>query len=157
VGSLMLSPGADRYQGQRNIKRGEGDSEVPLRHRYVLELHLAGKTSKEIQQLTHYAYSTIYKILASDDIVTLRQQLMTYYDSTFELLFPDVIKAVREGLEATEMKDRLQAAKLWLKAHGRVAAPKEDKGDTYNITAEDVVFQILSMSEGRKVEAAGNG
>lgn len=162
MGSVLVPVEVDRYAGARHPRRDEGEetAKVTLRHRFVLELHLAGhlpmKGSEEkpsIHELTDYSPAMIHRILASEGIVALRQQVMSYYDQEFETLFPDVIQAVREGLDATEMKDRLSAAKLWLKAHGRAAGSSSKEAGDINITAEDVVVQILNMAEGRRVEA----
>ena len=162
--SLMLSPTTDHYNQNRHLKRNEGGSgsDVSLRHRFVLELHLAGhlptknKPGKSsIHELTDYSPAMIHRILANPDVQALRQQIMYYYDQEFESLFPDVIEAVSDGLVTDDMSQRLSAAKLWLKAHGR--AQPQAQGGNVNITAEDVVVQILNMANTRQEEVRSNG
>ena len=134
----------DRFNQARIPTRKEVN---PVSHRYrmVLDLHLSGHKVNEIQELTGYAESTIYDILSKDEVVALRQQIMNVYDKEFEMLFPQVIQSIRLGLNPSQdLKDQLSAAKLWLKAHGKGGVKVEKGGDTYNLTAEDVVFQILN-------------
>jgi len=134
----------DRFNQARVPTRKEVN---PVSHRYrmVLDLHLSGHKVNEIQELTGYAESTIYDILSKDEVVALRQQIMNVYDKEFEMLFPQVIQSIRLGLNPSQdLKDQLSAAKLWLKAHGKGGVKVEKGGDTYNLTAEDVVFQILN-------------
>jgi hypothetical protein len=162
----MLSPTTDRYDQHRHLKRNEGNSgaDVSLRHRFVLELHLAGhlptknKPGKaSIHELTDYSPAMIHRILALPDVQALRQQIMYYYDQEFEALFPDVIEAVRDGLVVEAgTTSRLDAARLWLKAHGR-STPSPSGGGNVNITAEDVVVQILNMANTRQEEVRSNG
>jgi hypothetical protein len=71
---------------------------------------------------------------------------MSYYDQEFEALFPDVIQAVREGLVSDDMSHRLDAAKTWLKAHGKFSGDAKQV-QQINLTAEDIVFNILNQRE----------
>lgn len=145
VASLMLSASPDAYQGRRHLKRSETRPVLP-RHRFVLELHLAGKSVQEICELSQYSPAMVYRILESEDVIALRQQIMSYYDQEFEALFPDVIQAVREGLVADDMSHRLDAAKTWLKAHGKFSSESKPI-QQFNLTAEDVVFNILNQRQ----------
>lgn len=148
--SLMTSQSEERYSGRRRLKCSDVHP-LKARHRFVLELHLAGHQvgqstveKPSISELSGFAPATVYAILKRDDIHALRQQIMRLYDLEFEALFPDVIQTIREGMEpGKEMKDRIAASKLWLKAHGRPGAAVG--GSTINVTAEDVVFQILNQ------------
>lgn len=145
VASLMLSSRPDSYQVRRHLKRSETRPVLP-RHRFVLELHLAGRSVSEICELSSYSPAMVYRILESEDVISLRQQIMSFYDQEFETLFPDVIQAVKDGLLSEDMSHRLDAAKTWLKAHGKFS------GDTkqvqqINLTAEDIVFNILNQRQ----------
>lgn len=144
--SLMLSQAPDGYQARRHLKRSETRPVLP-RHRFVLELHLAGHKVKEIQDLSGYSESTIYDILQSKDVNSLRQQIMSYYDQEFESLFPDVIQAVKDGLGSQVISERLSAATTWLKAHGKLSGEKIQQNVQVNLTAEDIVFNILNQRQ----------
>lgn len=140
--ALTAAMAAGRYQVRRPLKKSDINP-VPHRWRYVLELHLAGTKVAEISELTGYAPPTIYRILNEDDIVILKQQIMRHYDSEFETLFPEVIRAIKNGLADPEKY--LEAAKVWLKAHGKLDSNRDlNARQTINVTAEDVVFQILN-------------
>lgn len=142
--SLLVGRGSDSYQARRHLKRSEVRPVLP-RHRFVLELHLAGKKPREIEDLTGYSQAMIYRILASEEMVTLRQQIMFYYDQEFETLFPDVIEAVKSGLVSDDLSLRLDAAKIWLKAHGKLSDSNHQSGQQVNLTAEDIVINILNQ------------
>jgi hypothetical protein len=144
MSSILLSSQAEAPQ-QKVTRRTY--SKVRPRHRYVLELHLAGKKVKEIQNLTGYANSTIYNILASPEVASLRQQIMKVYDLEFEALYSKVIEAIEDGLDEEDIWMRLQAAKLWLKAHGKGSALQPPPTAQFNITAEDVVVQLLQQAK----------
>ena len=166
--SLIQSNTSDRYQAARPVTKRDVKG-IPARWRFVLELHLAGhqvtrdtvtqKVDEEgiltnvvqkhsIQELTGYAPSTIYKILSSAEVEEMKQQVMKYYDSEFETLYPEVVDAVRRGLKSGDKY--LDAAKLYLKAFGKGGKSKDGSGTTLNLTAEDVVFNILNQPAGSK-------
>lgn len=117
---------------------------VPVSHKYqyVLALHLAGKTVKEIEALTKYRPSTIYKILKLPNVEALRQQLLDHTSKEFEALYDKTVDAIRCGLDSMDPKIRLEAADKWLKAHGKYG---KSEGTQVNITAEDIVMNILNQ------------
>lgn len=88
-------------------------------------------------------------------MVSEKQQIMKHYDSEFEALYSRVINVVRENLEHTDdPKVRNDAAKIWLKAHGKFQADTVREGDT-NISAERVVFQILNQAKEERKQLNG--
>jgi len=93
-----------------------------------------------IRELTGYADSTIYAILASDEIKALKQQIMSYYDEEFKALYPEVIEAIRTGLDSEDKY--LDAAKIYLKEFGKSQAGGKTE---IHLTAEDIVFNILNQ------------
>jgi predicted transcriptional regulator len=115
---------------------------IPSRYYYVLALHLKGSTLEEISELSGYAVQTIQRILKSDDVITVRQQILATTQDEFEALFNDVVIAIRDALKYGEIDQKLQAAEKWLKAHGKY---QPSSSQTINLTAEDVVFQILNQ------------
>ena len=159
--SLMISDTPDNFRVRRNIKKKDTDCNgtVIPRHRMVLELHMAGHSINEtvgdkpsICELSGYTVPSVYRILASKEVNGLRQQIMRVYDQEFESIFPDIIQVVKDGIKPQEeIKDRMTAAKLWLKAHGRSNGSGSGSGSgsnsVINVTAEDVVFQILNRGE----------
>ncbi len=132
---------SDRYAMRRHFTRKETDP-VSHRHQYVLALHLAGKKVSEIEQLTNYRPPTIYKILSQPNVIALRQQLLNHTEKEFEALFGKTVDAIREGLGCGDLKIQLEAADKWLKAHGKY---QKSEGTQVNITAEDIVMNILNQ------------
>jgi hypothetical protein len=92
---------------------------------------------------TGYKEPTVYKILSDEGVIALRQQIMKHYDKEFEAQYLKVVDAVGTCLDPTKPDEiKLKAAKLWGEFHKRF---DKDKGDTtVNITAEDIVFQIMN-------------
>lgn len=133
---------------------------VAPRHRYVLELHLAGYKlyDKEmssgsikpgITTLTGYKASTIYNILNSEGIAQLRQQIVKNLDSEFEAQYGRVVDAIGSCLEEGKPDEvKLKAAKLWGDYFKRFQ--KVEVNQTLNVTAEDVVFQIMNNNNYEK-------
>ena len=128
---------------------------VRPKHRFVLELHLTGysvqdKVKKDgsvepgICTLTGYTPQTVYGILNSEAVNSLRQQINLHLDKEFDAQYQKVIKAVSDALDESKPDaTRLQGARLWGEFHKRfnkdVGTPQQ-----FNITAEDVVFQIMN-------------
>jgi len=115
---------------------------IPHRYYFVLSLHLAGKTTDEISELTSYTPQTIYGILAKEEVIAVRQQLLRATSDEFEALFGQIVDKVRELLQSTDDGTVLRAIEIWMKAHGKYT-PTSTGG--MNITAEDVVVQILNQ------------
>jgi len=148
--SLLESTQPDRYAVRRHLRRDE-KAPVSHRHQYVLALHLAGKKVGEIEQITKYRPATIYAILSSPNVLALRQQLLHHTSKEFEALFPQVVDAIREALQSPDLKIALEGSDKWLKAHGKYA---KSEGTQVQITAEDVVFNILNQNQ-TQINAAG--
>lgn len=162
-GSILVSSTPDRYNQDRHLTRQDHNpASISWRWRQVLELHLAGLSAREISDQTGYALSTIYGILASDEVTQLKQQIMSYYDSRFEALFPEVIQTVSDALASDDLNKRLEAAKVWLKAHGKFSDAQRPSLQV-NLTAEDVAIQILSQARNSQKDSqkeslgGGNG
>ena len=165
--SLLLPAAPDRYQQSRKVTRRDVHG-VPPRWRFVLELHLAGHLpckckmksiveegelkqivdKPSIQEITGYAPATIYYILTREEVIALKQQVMSYYDEEFKMLYPEVIDAIRRGLNSSDKY--VDAAKVYLREFGTQKGQGSSKGSV-NFTAEDMVFQILVQRQG------GNG
>ena len=122
-----------------------------ISHRYynVLALHLAGKSRGEISELTGYAEATISQILAKKEVIQVRQQLLNATQQEFEALFEEVVKVVKEKLKSPNEGIQMQAVNTWLKAHGKLLPSNQQ----INISAEDVVFQILNQPGSKSNEA----
>ena len=142
--SLLTSSSMDRYSAGRGIHAG--DQDVPWKWRWVLELTLSGHTRDEVLELTNLSTATYYRILADERIRAIKQQMLIGLDARFEALYSKVVDAIEDGLDpGNDKRLRLMAARMYLNEMGRGHSAKKGKeGDTYNITAEDVVFQILN-------------
>jgi len=138
----------------RHLGHLAGD--VTHRHRLVLTLWMTKAPMEEILKVTGYSHpNSIYRILHREDVQALRQQMLSNLDLEFENLYSSVIEAVQTGLESGDAKIRLEAAKVWLKEFSR-AQPSNGKGEQdspsnplagANISAEHIVFQILSQAK----------
>lgn len=115
---------------------------IPLAWRRVVELHLQGLSNAQIAALTDYTVNSVYRILHHKDVIQVRQQLLDGVQQEFEALFSKTVNVIRNGLDDADPNVNLSAADKWLKANGKY---KGDKGTVINnITAEDVVMQILN-------------
>ena len=149
--SILSSSTPDRYQARRHLKLTD-KTPIPLKYHNVLSLHLAGKpvgnldVPGSICQLTGYKPPTIYKILKDDRVCQIRQQLLEHTQTEFEALYPVVVNSLRKDLLSEQPDRENRARDQWLRAAGKYA---NDKGNTtLNVTAEDVVFQILQQGQG---------
>ncbi len=115
---------------------------IPDRWKYVVVLHLSGKKRAEIAELTGYAPQVVGVILANERSVAYRQQLLSETQQDFEAIFSQVVDTIRDMVQpGRDDGVRLQAAQMWLKAHGKFL-PQHDEREK-DLTAEDVVAHIL--------------
>jgi hypothetical protein len=144
--AVLQSSSLDNFSKQRKTKfvEGKAASRLSLRDRQIIELHLCGKRARQISEICGVGVVTVYRVLASEEGISHKQQIMQYYDNRFEVLYGDVIDTIEDGLLSEDMTIRLQAADKWLKAHGKFAPKVSDS--QVNITAEDIVFNILNQS-----------
>lgn len=138
--SVMVSPGMT--MAKQNKPRT-----LSFRQREVIELSLT-LPPPEVAELTGYSLSGVHRILNTDEAIAHKQQIFDLYDDTFKALYPKAIEAIKKGLESSDEKVKLSAAQVWLKAHGKFV-PDNGNGDT-NITAEQVVVQILNEARGKQ-------
>jgi len=142
MSSVLMSRSPDRYQARRSLKRSDHNPIDP-KYFYIMSLRMAGTPVTEISELTGLSTPRIYGILNDERCVQIRQQILSNTQDEFENLFAKVVQAVREGLDNGDVGTKLEASKIWLKAHGKYT--KEET--SLNVTAEDVVIQILNMKE----------
>lgn len=138
--SIMTSRTPDRYQSRRTLKQSDVNPIDP-KYFYMVSLHMSGTPVSEISEITGTSIPRIYAILKDERCVQIRQQILKNTQEEFENLFERVVLAVKEGLDHNDIGTKLDASKIWLKAHGKYT--KEE--GSINITAEDVVFNILNM------------
>ncbi len=138
MNAITVSSG---YEGRnRPVKKSDYEP-LPLRWKVVLDLFLAGTKVKEICKCTGYSPSFVYKILNEERTLQVKQFLLAQTQEEFSALFDKVVDVVKEKLDDPEKK--LEAAALWLKANGKLGR-EAGSSTTVNVTAEDVVMQILS-------------
>lgn len=133
--------GLGNGSSSKQFKPQKNQKGISHKHYEVLALHLSGSTTKEISAITSLTPVSIYRILKSEDIVALRQQILAGIGDEFEVLFADVVNTIRELLNSSKESIRLEACEKWLKAHNKYGQSK----NTIQVTAEDVVFQILNQ------------
>lgn len=149
--SILTSRTPDRYQGRRHLKLTD-KTPIPLRYHKVLALHLAGKPVKEICELVSYKESTIYAILQDPRVCQIRQQLLNHTQVEFEALYGRVVDTLRGDLFSGVPEREHKARDQWFRASGKYT-PEKSAGDI-NITAEDIVFNILNQNKPLEVESA---
>jgi hypothetical protein len=139
--SILVS---DTGQGVYQVKRKRDKVRpVSARWKFVLSLHLSGAKAEEIRSITGYSLVSISKILNHPGVVFLRQQIMSDLDKEFEAQYRKVVAAVDSSLEPGKPDViKLQGAKLWGDYHKKFQ--KVEVNQTLNVTAEDVVFQIMN-------------
>lgn len=138
--ALTVSAQPSNYLAQRRVKRNDYEP-LPLQWKVVLDYRLAGKKVSEIRALTGLSVPFIYRILSDERTLQVKQFLLNQTQEEFSCLFEDVVKVVKDKLKDKEKQ--LEAASLWLKANGKIG---KDAQTTVNVTAEDVVMQILNGS-----------
>lgn len=126
---------------------------VPLRWKQVLDLHLSGRRPAEIMALTGYSPAMYYRILASPQVLALRQRMMEGFQKDFEALWPKVIDNIRDQLDDPDAKIQIAAQHQFFKATGRFAPPKSDEVE--KTTASDVVKQLLAQQVNVTVNIGG--
>lgn len=151
--SVLTSSGTDRYAAARQITRKDYEP-IPHRWYFVLSLRLAGHSptldkpdKPSIRTLTGYSQASIHRILNEPDVIQARQQILEQYDREFEDMYALVVEGVRKHLESDSLSEVREGAKIWLQEFGKVSKMKQG-GDTYHVTAEDVVFNMLKVVRG---------
>jgi predicted transcriptional regulator len=106
--------------------------------------HLAGKTAEEIAELTGYHPLTVYGILRKDEVINLRQEMLSGVQMEFEALYAKAVEVLKRKLESSEEAIQMQAVNTFFREKGRLEGGNQQQ---FNITAEDVVIQILNQAK----------
>lgn len=139
----LLQDNCNVIRNKRKVKRNEL---IPIPHRWfeVVSLHLAGKSTKEISEITGYSVGTLYGILKNERTQAVRQQLLSVYQDEFEALFEKVIGNIRTQLDAKDTKTQQVAQQQWLNAEKKFKIVRGGNGD--GETAEDLVAKLLNVN-----------
>jgi len=137
--AITVSP---RFEDAKRPTKKSDYEPLPLRWKVVLDLRIAGVKVPEICRRTGYSPAFVYRILADERTLQAKQFLLEQTQEEFSCLFEKVVDAVRQNLADPEKQ--LEAANLWLKANGKF---KDSAKLNVNVTAEDVVMQILNMED----------
>lgn len=142
---ITLAPtNQGRYESRSNKL-----AKLPISQRWmtVLSYHLAGKSADQISNLTGYSVGTVRVILANPKVNEMRQLLLQSTQEEFEALFDKITNKIREMLD--EKDSVVDAIKLWIQMHGRGNNNNKQTTTTTinNVTAEDIVFNILNNPE----------
>jgi hypothetical protein len=73
----------------------------------------------------------------------VRQQLLEHTQTEFEALYPKVVDSLRKDLLSEQPDRENRARDQWLRAAGKYS--QDHTTPQINVTAEDVVFQILNQ------------
>lgn len=139
---ITMSPNGDAKFAATPSIATKRVNPIPLIWHKVVALHLAGKTIDEIAEEVDYNRMSISRILRDPRVEQVRQMLMEDIQRDFDSLYSTVVKNLREQLASKDTTVQQAAQNQWFKAAGKFA-PKTS-GITNNITAEDVVVQILN-------------
>lgn len=138
--SLMLS---SRYSDPGRMTKKSDYEPLPLKWKVVLDYRLAGVKVPEICRRTGYSPSFVYRILSDERTLLAKQFLLEQTQQEFSVLFEKVVDVIK--LKLADPEKQLEAANLWLKANGKF---KDNAASLHvNVTAEDVVMQILSQED----------
>jgi predicted transcriptional regulator len=122
-------------------------------HKFMVEMHIAGFTNKEIAEQLGCTPTTVSHVILSPLGQEFIARRIAGLDNEFLGLYSDVIQAVRDGLNTQDISTRLVAADKWLKAHGKYS-PKSD--GTAKLTAEDVIAKLLQRTNNVTIVQANN-
>ena len=111
-------------------------------HRKIIALHLHGMTAGEIEIVTGFNQSAVYRILGDPLSQAYIQAHTAGADMELEALAPKAVDALRNGLESDDDRTALNAADKFFKATGRYG-----RVETAKETAEDVIMRMLSIAE----------
>jgi hypothetical protein len=139
---LLISPTPDHYQAMRPLRRKDHNP-IPSRYFTVLSYHLGGKSCGDIMALTGYKQAAVYRILNDQRVVQMRQQLLKETEKEFEALYPKAVDNLRLAMHSEDVDEKLKSTDMYLRAAGKYQ--KQDNTNIINVTAEDVVFQILNQ------------
>ena len=151
--ALMQSRTSDpTYQGKRRARRNDL---VPIPHRWfeVVALHLAGKPTKEILEITGYSLGAYYSIMANPRTQAVRQQLLETYQDEFEALFCKVITNIRDQLDSSDMRAKQTAQQQWFSAENKFKFIRNRK--QVDASAEDIVSKMLNLNVQVNVASGG--
>ena len=138
-----------------NKHRPRRNQLIPIPHKWfeVLGLHLAGKSTPEIMEITSYTQASIYRILNSERTQAVRQQLLSTYQDEFEALFSKIIVNIRTQLDSGDMKVQQTAQQQWLNSEKKFRGiqSKQMPGES----AEDLVGRMLNVNVQVNVDKDG--
>lgn len=149
--AITLSANGDSLSGEHlPARKVRAEHRIPHRWYIVMVLHLKGAPHAQIAEVTGYNPTTISIIIHHPRMVAVRQQLMRELNDDFEAQYFKVIDRINDALNNQDPNVYLKGADMWLKAHGKYDHSKQANNQVVNITAEDVVMQILQNGNDKK-------
>jgi len=126
-------------------KKDDSPASLNYREKAIILLFLEGKKAECIAEELHCSSGKVYSTLRSAPAKALISDYLSFADQEFQSLYKLSIEAVRHGLEAGTTSERLKAAQIYLRAHGK-ESPKETTKD--KVSAEDVIQMLLDRVNG---------
>lgn len=116
---------------------------ITLHQKQAILLHLEGLPPKQIAEELGKSPDWVSRVLRSKKAEELINNYLSFADQEFKVLYSLSINAVRDALNSSDVKVRLDAAKIYLKAHGKDGAsgPASGVGET----AEDVITRVIEL------------
>ena len=135
------------------IERTASKSTAPVtwtpEQRLALRLRATGMPTEDVAKQTGMGEKAITHLCNSPEGRAILDELYGELDVDFQGMYADTIKAIRTGFAYVDPHIKLAAAALWLRYSDKNKAKVQ-----VNITAEDVVREILKGTEEAKRVAA---
>ena len=137
------------YQAEKDVGLRNPNGSLPLKkltptHKKMIELHLRGYKIAEVCGILHAKYTTVQRVLTDPLTVEFINGFDDILNKEFNALRIKANDAVRGGLNSTDKRTQLIAARLFYDRKGELGG---DKGKEGEMTAEDVVQLILAKVE----------
>lgn len=108
----------------------------------ALRLYATGWTLEEVCKHLGYSRRRVEFLIKSEEGQAFLAEFRKRLDQEFANLYSSVVAAIRDCLMHTEPRVRLEAANIWLKAHGKYKTQVD-----ITVTAEDQVEKALYDEE----------
>ncbi len=108
----------------------------------ALRLYASGMDSRTISEELKISQKRLWNILGTKEAKEFLDKFYRELDEYFKNQYLLVINSIRDGLLDPEIKTRLEASTLWLKAHGKFSQKVEVK-----VGAEEQVEKMLYQEE----------
>lgn len=124
-----------KYHYEKVIGKRRTDGAMKLKelkpeHKQWVSCFIQGMKGVEIAEQYDVAAITVYRVLSDPLAKSLLGEFNESFKDEFRAMFPLVSNAIREGLESTGIKTKMQAVDRWTKVSGFIdGVPEKDSGE----------------------------